>query len=607
MLQGSILDRQRNRKRISVLFRIPGCLFFIGLILAGVAILSSGPALAGEKTVVYRINVCPYLASFKDPGGRLTFREILHPDMQARFVEIHSHTLNDGLTRSVHWYRLDLRKLPHAFFKSLIKPAPEMAPVLELDRAWMPVLDLWVPVDAGKSGAGIEWRHLNAVTADKSAVLPVPSRSSVFLLPKDIDSSRPLFLKIASSGPPLNFPLYLSPMRGFCRHTVRDFFIFGILYGLLGAMILYNAFLFFSLRSRVYLFYVLYMIGTLFYQASTFGQLATLMAVDPRPFFPFIYALSGMTLFFAAWFCRAFLLTRRNTPLFDKMLVGYMILAGIFALLGSAGFYLQAQFVGGISGLLFPFTAIAAGIVCLRKGIKPARYFLMAWSVLAAGILIWSLRAIGLLAQSEFTTYSLPAATALEAILLSLALADRIRILQMEKKRLETRERRLLFLSNTDGLTKLYNKRYFDQRLNNEINMAESLGHPLTLLLMDLDNFKKINDTHGHQAGDRALEHLAGIAIRSARDNDCACRYGGEEFALILPGADSAEARHVAERIRVALARQAFSNEKGQAFSVTVSIGLAQYQPGDAAKTLIGRADRALYRAKEQGKNRTVG
>jgi diguanylate cyclase (GGDEF)-like protein len=211
-----------------------------------------------------------------------------------------------------------------------------------------------------------------------------------------------------------------------------------------------------------------------------------------------------------------------------------------------------------------------------------------------------------MLPQTPLITYSYPLAVAAEAILLSLALADRIRVLQEEKRQMETRERRLLVLSNTDGLTKLYNKRYFDEKLKSEIALVKNLGDPLSLLILDLDNFKKINDTHGHPVGDQVLRRLGEIVQASIRETDCACRYGGEEFAVILPGTDREKSLDVAERIRQAMAADIFETSRGNKFSITVSIGLGQYITGETCAELIRRTDQALYQAKGRGKNQTV-
>jgi diguanylate cyclase (GGDEF)-like protein len=124
--------------------------------------------------------------------------------------------------------------------------------------------------------------------------------------------------------------------------------------------------------------------------------------------------------------------------------------------------------------------------------------------------------------------------------------------------------------------------------------------------MMDVDDFKKFNDEYGHVEGDQVLIRLARIIRKSARDTDTACRYGGEEFTVILPGAPAGLAGAVAERIRESFAQQAFTPRSGEVVTSSVSIGLAEFRGGETVEDLISRADEALYRAKRAGKNRVV-
>lgn len=166
---------------------------------------------------------------------------------------------------------------------------------------------------------------------------------------------------------------------------------------------------------------------------------------------------------------------------------------------------------------------------------------------------------------------------------------------------------RLYELATVDGLTGLNVRRFFDQRLREEWQRAIRHGHPLTVVLLDLDHFKTLNDTYGHQAGDRVLKAAATAVRASMRNFDVAARYGGEEFALVLPSTTAQEGVHMAERIRSDIARLRV-DVHGQNVQITTSIGLAQGPLGDIAllDVLLGRADRALYTAKRRGRNCVV-
>ena len=155
-----------------------------------------------------------------------------------------------------------------------------------------------------------------------------------------------------------------------------------------------------------------------------------------------------------------------------------------------------------------------------------------------------------------------------------------------------------------DELTGIANRRQCEDALPSEIARAERFGTPLTLVIADLDDFKAINDRHGHAVGDDVLREFASVLRATVRETDLAGRWGGEEFLLLLPGADAAGGVQLADRIRSALAERSFLGTDGEVASVTCSFGVAQLQPSDDGRELFAAADRALYQAKRKGKNR---
>jgi len=161
-------------------------------------------------------------------------------------------------------------------------------------------------------------------------------------------------------------------------------------------------------------------------------------------------------------------------------------------------------------------------------------------------------------------------------------------------------------LAARDGLTQLYNRRAFDDRLAKARAREERQGGRFAVLLLDIDHFKRLNDTFGHPAGDAALKHTARVLEGHLRQGDEAARYGGEEFAVILPGADAAGAAPLAERVRAAIEGSQVVFE-GARLAVTVSVGVAAWpEDGREIETLLAAADRALYAAKQDGRNRVA-
>lgn len=159
---------------------------------------------------------------------------------------------------------------------------------------------------------------------------------------------------------------------------------------------------------------------------------------------------------------------------------------------------------------------------------------------------------------------------------------------------------RLQQLATTDTLTGIFNRRCFDETLEREVSRSARLSSPLSLILFDVDHFKRINDTFGHQAGDQVLAQLAGAVGGAIRTSDLFARWRGEEFAILLPGSTLDAARQLAEKLRMTLEKQPFP-DVGQ---FTCSFGVGEYAPGDDADRLMKKVDRCLYQAKASGRNR---
>jgi diguanylate cyclase (GGDEF)-like protein len=155
-----------------------------------------------------------------------------------------------------------------------------------------------------------------------------------------------------------------------------------------------------------------------------------------------------------------------------------------------------------------------------------------------------------------------------------------------------------------DGLTRIHNRRAFDERLIDELRRHQRYRHAMSLLMVDIDHFKNINDRYGHLVGDHVLREVGRILSETLRSTDFTARYGGEEFVVILPQTAEEQARVLAERLRGAIAEARFVHE-GEAFSITVSIGVSAMQPGALTrrKDLLEKADKALYQAKHLGRN----
>ncbi|OQY04854.1 MAG: hypothetical protein B6I22_08665 [Desulfobacteraceae bacterium 4572_123] len=175
------------------------------------------------------------------------------------------------------------------------------------------------------------------------------------------------------------------------------------------------------------------------------------------------------------------------------------------------------------------------------------------------------------------------------------------------KREIKNAQEKLTMMSIRDELTRLYNRRYFNEVIEKEVSRAMRYDTDLVLCMIDLDYFKKINDTYGHLAGDMTLSEIAGMLKKCVRQTDLCCRYGGEEFTVIMANTDTKGAGKVSERFRKMVAHQLFKHNSSK-FHCTVSVGIAAFNPElkQSSTELLEAADYALYKAKAQGRNRVV-
>lgn len=201
----------------------------------------------------------------------------------------------------------------------------------------------------------------------------------------------------------------------------------------------------------------------------------------------------------------------------------------------------------------------------------------------------------------------------LDALLLALVIAPPIYWLVLRPVRREYEKRieaervaqDMTRLAITDTLTRLMNRRGITVSLIDAMAQAERYDHPLAIAMADIDHFKMVNDTHGHEAGDKVLVEVASLLSEALRMPDKVGRYGGEEFLVVLPHTTLTQAKKIAERMRVAVGEWAFKYG-GKSSTVTISIGLTQYRKGEDLEQLLSRVDQALYQAKAAGRNKVI-
>ena len=526
------------------------------------------------------------IGCLEDKNAGLSIDEAASESMAKEYILKKDNRLSLGFNRSALWIRIDLRQ------------APASSPwVLFIAAPWLDRIDFYAP---DKQNGWIK--------ASTGLLQPGPAAAvGGFVLdaPLDINKTGFAYLRLESVLS-LNAGIRLLPKDEFNRQSVITAYFYGVLFGVMMAMAVINFLVFITSKDSTYLFYVLYLVAIFFHQICLQGQILYF----PETLWPWIPKISlvttALTFYFGALFCRRFLNTKQYAPLTDLLLIGAQLTAVILLCIALAGWLWWGTWLAHSMAFAGPVVGIIAGVQAVKRGFLPARIYMLAWFVLFLGSISWGAWSMGLLDQFRPPQTALTLAEALECCLLALALADRVRIIELERRALVLRERRYHHLSITDELTGLYNHRHFWERLNFEISRAVHAEHPLSLLVIDLDDFKNINDAHGHGAGDQVLSSVGSLLRQSVRPADSACRYGGEEFSLILPNADEHAAVEVAERVRLALSKLVFKFQDGPPVKVTASIGGSQLRIGDDRSALFKRADKNLYQAKSSGKNRVV-
>ena len=407
-----------------------------------------------------------------------------------------------------------------------------------------------------------------------------------------------VFVRVETPDP-MVVPIYLmSPGQAHARETQQDY-SYGFLYGFLFALLAYNVMLYAGLRDSRYILYSLYLGMFLLMNGSYTGHGFKWVWPEyvrweqwSNPVFMMLYGASGLI------FALRFLDTRTYFPRAHKAVIGYLSVSTVLLLL-TVLFDSQryALLIAFTFALLFISIMLMLGVMAARSGQKPAQYFLLAAIAAMVGAAVTTLSVWGFIPINIWTFRAVDIGILLDATLLALALTYQFRVGQEAKLRAEQ-------LATLDPLTGINNRRAFYDKAIPIWNVTQRHNRNLSLILLDIDNFKRINDAYGHVYGDEALKAMAGVVMKSIRDHDVVARWGGEEFILLLPETDLQEAAALAERLRGAIADIRLSHA-GVDITVTASFGVAQRNTHHTTlDTLISSADKYLYQSKEMGRNR---
>ena len=571
------------------------------------------------------VDVGHYVELLRDPQRNLTIDAVRLREFEP--LDADSGDLNFGYSDAAHWLKLGI----HLSAEAGVAPVRRL---LEIGYPSLDYVDLYIDDSRAPLRAGDRVALAERVIAHRNFVFPVD------LVP---GQTATLILRVVSAGS-LTVPLTLWEQDAFERHNQQLYAVLGVYFGSLLAMLLYNLLLYLSIRHRSYLEYVgmlawmlvgqlsLYGFGNQFLWGGggLWGNIAIVVG----------FALSGM---FSAMFTRSFLETHANTPIMDRLLAAFV---AFFGALGVGVLFLPYSYFAIIltaSGILFAAVAIASGLLCMRKRAPGAGLYLLAWTMVLLGTAVLGARHHALIPTNVVTSYALLVGSALEMVLLSFALAARIttmrhertlaqeaallanqalvetlhrseqmlerrvtertRELEIANRKLEESERSLHHAAHPDPLTGLANRLLLDDRIEQGIIRAQRHNTRMGVVLIDLNGFKPVNDTHGHAAGDALLVEVGRRLKSVVRAGDTVARVGGDEFVIVLENLFDDE--HI-ERVMIAL-NDVFNPPflvADEELRVGASIGRAVFpRDADTPAGLLKLADVAMYTSKEASRS----
>ncbi|HUG24655.1 GGDEF domain-containing protein, partial [Piscinibacter sp.] len=418
------------------------------------------------------------------------------------------------------------------------------------------------------------------------AQLPL-GRSQLFVRAESINSAA-LALRLIPLG-------VTGKLEGAAQHWL------GLVHGFLLALVAAYGLLWLALRESNLLRYVVY-VGSYLYMHLAYSGLAAREVWPDSPAVARFAILIGMTLFSSAglWFARGFLGLAEIAPRLDRV-VAWIVRIALTAMAACviADSAVAAVDLAFAYIMLFTFLMVGLGVIGVRHGRDQAPVFLAATLLSMAGALVTTLAVMGRLPFSDLTFRAVEVGVMVEAAIWALALGLRLRRQQRDRAT-------ALELASRDPLTGLYNRRGFLDQALPVFSTSARGARPLAVVMIDIDHFKRINDVHGHHAGDRTLVAVADRLRSTCRRGDIVARWGGEEFVMLLPETDGDQAHALAERLREVFAGTVVALEEGGSAHFTASFGVAVRSEATTLDDVLRASDAALYAAKDAGRDRVV-
>ena len=535
---------------------------------------------AAELTALSAEPLGRWMDVMSEKGRPLTIDEAKEHLSRGGFTQGKEEVLKFGIGAQPVWLHL-------AIDHSGTQPAERR---LQIENSWLDRIDVYLL----QNGKVIQ--RLSAGDSEASAQHPQPGLGYVFDL--KLPPGRSDIMVRVTTPDPLLVPVRLLDSAQIGALSRQYDYGYGLLYGFLLALIAYNAMLYIGLRERSYLDYTLYLSSFALLNLSYTGHgyiwlwpANSALQQYAIPLLMVIFSCLGLR------FADGFLDLRRHVPKIHR-LVRWTMITAMFLICLTIVVQRQSEAVlfAFIFALVFSCAMVWLGIVAVRHDLIAGRYFLAAALTSMVGNTATALAVWHGLAYSPITFHAAGWGVVAEGILFALALAYRMR--QDQRARLHAEH-----LARTDPLTGLLNRRAFLEFAIPVWSTAKRSRRPLSAMMVDIDFFKVINDTHGHAMGDKVLQAVSALLAEACRNSDIAVRWGGEEFVILMPETDGEQAAVLAERLRARIADLRLGTLR-KPIQLSASFGIAERGAHESLDQLINDADEWLYRAKQAGRNR---